>query len=183
MTHIARGRRGVSAGTQQSRLNAEDIFAVRSLVSVNDIVNGVPSRIRKVVDDRFRYGGLLSPKAFQETIDLFLRLAPDTSEQIIRFTKSMREHLDRLSPEVKYNIAYQKEALSIAMSLAGIDREPLAEWTLDDKYPGSFLDGLPEVRMREDPMVIQDMRRVPGYDYLRDVPNAAAAVLKTAAID
>ena len=30
--------------------------------------------------------------------------------------------------------------------------------------------------MREDPMVIQDMRQVPGYDYLRDVPNAAAAV-------
>lgn len=177
ITHVARGRRGVNAGTQQSRLNIEDVNELNSFVSVDEVVDGVPSRNRKAVAERFRNGGLLSPKAFQETIDLIARLAPDIRSLINRFTTSTRQRLERLSAEALDNLAYQKEALAGALSLAGMNRASIAEWALDDdKTPESFLDGLPEVRMREDPMVIQDMRQVPGYNYLRDVPNAAAAV-------
>lgn len=177
ITHVARGRRGLNAGTQQSRLNIDDVSKLSSLVSVEDVVRGVPNRNKRAVEDRFRNGGILSPKAFQETIDLIATLAPEIANLIERFTTSTRERLGGLSPEVLANLAYQKEAVASALNLAGMSRAPLAEWALNgEDAPKSFLDGLPQVRMREDPMVIQDMRQVPGYDYLRDVPNAAAAV-------
>ncbi len=176
VTHIGRGRRGVNAGTQQSRLNIEEIHSVDDVVSTQRIIDGVPNRNRKAVEQRFLSGGLLSPKAFQEAIDVFVRLAPGARSLVDRFTTSTRQRLERLSARARDSLAYQKEALAVALSLAGIDRAPLAQWSLEDEAPGSFLDGLPEVRMREDPMVIQDMRQVPGYDYLREIPNAAAAV-------
>ncbi|MEO1474430.1 MAG: hypothetical protein AAFS03_10950, partial [Pseudomonadota bacterium] len=176
VTHIGRGRRGVNAGTQQSRLNVEEVYRVNTAIAVQDIIDGVPNRNRKTVEDRFVHGGLLSPKAFQRTIDLFVQLAPDAGSLIDRFTTSTRRRLERLTERARSSLAYQKETLAVALSLAGIDRAPLAEWTLEDDAPGSFLDGLSEVRMREDPMVIHDMRQVPGYGYLQDVPHAAAAV-------
>lgn len=177
ITHVARGRRGLRAGTQQSRLNIEDVNRLSSVVHFDEIVDGVPNKNTKVVEDRFRNGGVLSPKAFQETIDLIVELAPEIADLIQRFTTSTRDRLKELSPEMLDNLAYQKEAVASALSLAGINREPLGEWTMDtDVAPKSFLDGLLQVRMREDPMVIQDMRQVPGYEYLRDVPNASAAV-------
>ncbi|CTQ50726.1 hypothetical protein [Jannaschia donghaensis] len=177
VSHIARGRRGVNAGTKQSRLNIEDVSALSSPLNAVLVTDGVPGRNRKAVRERFQNGGLLSPRAFEETVDLLARLAPETRRLIKRFSTTTRQRIARLSPEIREGLAYQKEALAGALNLAGIDRSPLSEWELmDDDAPGSFLEGLSEVRMREDPMVMQDMRQVPGYEYLQDIPNAAAAV-------
>ena len=44
ITHIARGRRGVNAGTGQSRLNLNDIVAMQTMLNVTDIIDGVPVR-------------------------------------------------------------------------------------------------------------------------------------------
>ena len=63
ITHIASGRRGVNAGTQQSRLNVNDVEPLKTRLTVQKVINGVPARNRKVVADRFRNGGLLTPKA------------------------------------------------------------------------------------------------------------------------
>ena len=63
--------------------------------------------------------------------------------------------------------------------MAGMDREPLAQWTLvTDEEPKSFLEGLPQARLREDPMIIHDMMHVPGYDFLKKVAVASAAVFE-----
>jgi hypothetical protein len=35
------------------------------------------------------------------------------------------------------------------------------------------LDGLPEARVREDPMIVNDMMQVPGFDLLRSIPVGA----------
>jgi hypothetical protein len=179
ITHIARGRRGVNAGTFQSRLNLEDVEALHTRLSINEIINGVPNRNKRAVAGSFQNGGLLTPRAFEATIDLVINLAPEIRGSIERFTASTRERLARLSLETRESLAYQKETVAMALQLAGLDRSPLAEWTLDDEgAPKSFLEGLPQARLREDPMIIQDMRRVPGYAYLEDVPIVSGAVFE-----
>ncbi len=179
VTHIASGRRGVNAGTRQSRLNISDINEIETLLSVEMIIDGVPKKNRKIVEDRFRRGGLLTPRAFEEVIDLVARLRPETSSLINRFTKSARTRLARLTRETKRSLGQQKESIATAMLLAGVDREPLQEWSLaDDDAPRSFLDGLSQSRMREDQMIIQDLSGVPGYEFIRQVPNASAALFR-----
>ncbi|MGZ2376668.1 hypothetical protein ACVI3U_004634 [Sinorhizobium medicae] len=82
--------------------------------------------------------------------------------------------MDRSAREA---LGAQKESVATAMLLAGIDRSPLREWVLlDDETPKSFLDGLSQSRQREDEMIIRDMSEVPGYEFIRRVPNASAAL-------
>ena len=179
ITHIARGRRGVNAGTDQSRLNLNDIEVMTTKIGVMEIIDGVPKRNRKPVEDRFLNGGLLSPRAFEEVVDLIARLAPETKPSLDRFSKSTRQRVSELSSEARGTLAYQKESVATALNMAGMSREPLAHWTLEtDGKPKSFLEGLPQARMREDPMIIHDMMDVPGYDYLSDVKIASGAVFE-----
>ncbi|MBO9195954.1 hypothetical protein J5277_17770 [Rhizobium sp. 16-449-1b] len=177
ISHIANGRRGVNAGTYQSRLNLSDIEALQTRLTAQDIIDGVPARNRKAVQERFKHGGLLSPKAFEEVVDLVARRAPETARSIDRFSKSTRRRLAQLNSETREALGAQKESVATAMLLAGIDRAPLREWMLGEgETPESFLDGLSESRQREDEMIVRDLSEVPGYDYLRRVPNASAAL-------
>ncbi|MDX0760483.1 hypothetical protein GOD62_32310 [Sinorhizobium medicae] len=177
ISHIANARRGVNAGTYQSRLNLSDIEPLQTRITVQDIIDGVPARNRKVAEDRFKRGGLLTPKAFEEVVDLVARLAPETARSIDRFTKSTRRRLASLDRSAREALGAQKESVATAMLLAGIDRSPLREWVLlDDETPKSFLDGLSQSRQREDEMIIRDMSEVPGYEFIRRVPNASAAL-------
>lgn len=177
VSHIASGRRGVNAGTYQSRLNLTDIEPLQTRLTAQNIIDSVPARNRKAVEQRFKIGGLLTPKAFEEVIDLVARLAPETARSIDRFTKSTRRRLARLSGETREALGAQKESVATAMLLAGIDRSPLREWSLGEtEIPNSFLDGLAESRQREDEMIIRDLSKVPGYEFLRRIPNASAAL-------
>ncbi len=179
ITHIARGRRGMNAGTGQSRLNLNDIQAMQTTLNIADIIDGVPKKNRKPVQDRFQNGGLLTPRAFEEVIDLVARLAPETRPSLDRFSKSTRQRVSELSSEARGTLAYQKESIATALHMAGMDREPLAHWTLEtDGEPKSFLEGLPQARLREDPMVVHDMMHVPGYEFLDKVAIASAAVFE-----
>lgn len=179
ITHIARGRRGMNAGTGQSRLNLTDIEAMTTKLTATDIIEGVPKRNRKPVEDRFLNGGLLTPRAFEEVVDLVSHLAPETKASLNRFSKSTRQRLSELTSKARGTLAYQKESVATALHMAGMDREPLAHWTLEaEDKPKSFLEGLPQARLREDPMIIHDMMNVPGYDYLTEIKVASAAVFE-----
>lgn len=179
ITHIARGRRGMNAGTGQSRLNINDIMSLATRLSVMDIIEGVPKRNRKLVEDRFLNGGLLTPRAFEKVIDLITRLAPETNPLLERFLKSTQQRISELSSEVRSTLAYQKESVATALSIAGMDLRALSDWTLDtEAAPKSFLEGLPQVRLREDPMIIHDMMHVPGYESLKNIKVASGAVFE-----
>ena len=176
ITHIARARRGMSAGTYQSRLNLTDIKKLTTELQVSQIVSGVPSKVKHWAADRLENGGLISPKTFEHVIDVVANLAPEIKTDLQRFTKISRQRIERLSIAARETLGQQKEAVSTALLLGGMDRTALSEWTLDDdETPGSFLDGLEQSRQREDPMIVNDMMNVPGYEYIKSVPIASAA--------
>ena len=179
ITHIASARRGVNAGTGQSRLNLDDIEALQTKLSIQDVIEGVPNRNRKLVQDRFLNGGLLTQRAFEEVVEVFARLAPETNQSLDRFSKTTRQRISELTPRTRSTLAYQRESIATALHIAGMDRQPLAQWRLvSDEEPKSFLEGLPQARLREDPMIIHDMMHVPGYEFLQKVAVASAAVFE-----
>jgi len=88
--------------------------------------------------------------------------------------KRERDAIQRLSVKARDNLAQQKEALLTALSIAGLSRDPVQEWTPPDGTPVSFLDGLPSVRLREDPMVVNDLQNLPGFEVIKTYPYGAA---------
>jgi hypothetical protein len=174
LTHIGLGRRGVRAGTGLSRLNIDQVEKLSEPLSVRRILNRLPKRNAAFVRKRFESGGLLTDKGFSAVIESIRQLAPHASTLLERFSQARTERIQRLSPKARGNLAQQKEAVLTALSIAGIDRDTVQEWTPSDGTPVSFLDGLPSVRLREDPMVLNDLQNLPGFEMIKTYTYGAA---------
>jgi hypothetical protein len=174
LTHIGLGRRGVRAGTGLSRLNIEKAEALPEPLSVRKLLNRLPKRNAASVRKRFESGGLLTEKGFSAVVESIRQFAPQASTLLERFSQARTERIQRLSSKARGNLAQQKEAVLTALSIAGIDRNTVQEWMPSDDTPVSFLDGLPSVRLREDPMVVNDLQRLPGFEVIKTYPYGAA---------
>ncbi|MDO4795859.1 MAG: hypothetical protein Q4A28_07985 [Brachymonas sp.] len=174
MTHIGLGRRGARAGTGLMRLNIDKAEKLSEPISVRKLLNLLPKRNAASIRKRFQSGGLLTEKGFSAVIEALRQLAPQTSTLLDRFSETRAARIRRLSDKAKKNLAQQKEAVLTALSIAGLRRDPVQEWALSDETPVSFLDGLPSVRLREDPMVINDLQNLPGFEVVKAYPYGAA---------
>lgn len=171
LTHIALGKRGNLAGTYVRRLNLNDIFELTSIVKINQLVDSSPSRIKKNVNEKLGNGGLIPPKSFEFLLNEISKLAPETTSILSKYNEARTERIKSLPSKVKDTLAEQKEAVATAMTIAGIDRGELQGWDVtENQEPTSFLDGLEQVRLREDPMVINDLTTLPGYKTLKTTP-------------
>lgn len=174
LTHIGLGRRGARAGTGLSRLNIDQAEELSEPVSIRRILNRLPKRNAASVRKRFESGGLLTEKGFSAVVESIRQLAPQASTLLERFSQARERRIQRLSVKARDNLAQQKEALLTALSIAGLSRDPVQEWTPSDGTPVSFLDGLPSVRLREDPMVVNDLQNLPGFEVIKTYPYGAA---------
>jgi hypothetical protein len=174
LTHIGLGRRGVRAGTGLSRLNIDKVEELAEPLSVRKLLNRLPKRNAASVRKRFQSGGLLTDKGFTAVVETIRQIAPQASTLLDRFSQARTERIRRLSERARDNLAQQKEALLTALSIAGLSRDPVQEWAPSDETPVSFLDGLPSVRLREDPMVVNDLQNLPGFEVVRTYPYGAA---------
>jgi hypothetical protein len=175
VTHVARGMRGVRAGTNLRRLNIRHATGIETGVPAALLAEHVPKRLRRWVSERFKNGGLLTPKAFAAVVDALIRLAPSTSGTLHQFSHERAVRIAGLSIRSRAALAAQQTAVATAISMAGLSRDTLLEWDPgQDPEPSSFLDGLPTSCLREDAMVVHDLMTLPGHDMIRTLPYAAA---------
>ncbi|WP_439531428.1 hypothetical protein [Marinobacter adhaerens] len=168
---IARGRRGVRAGTDLRRLNLEDLVTLTENVHIDALIERSSKRFKAKLSERLRSGGLLPPKSFQEFLDVLSEYAPRVGSALSGFSEARNRRIRGLGAKARESLAEQKEAVATAMNIAGIDRKELLNWDINEsETPSSFLDGLSQVRLREDPMVISDSQVVPGFDAIRTTP-------------
>lgn len=171
LSWIAQAKRGMRAGTDLRRLNLENFYEVEETVHFQKLIDLCAKRFKTKLEDRLRHGGLLPPKTFRELLRLVSQLSPNAGSILSAYSDARRKRISRIPEKSKTILAEQKEAVATAMSLARIDREELLNWDfVEDKQPTSFLDGLSQVRLREDPMVINDSMALPGFDAVRSTP-------------
>lgn len=174
ITHIGLGRRGSRAGTGLRRLNIDRVEKLAEPWSVQKIINRLPKRNAAPVRKRFESGGLLTDKGFAAVIEVLLQFSPHASALLDRFSQARTDRIKRLSDKTKDNLAQQKEALLTALSISGLSRDAVQEWSPPNGTPVSFLEGLPAARLREDPMVVHDLMHLPGFDLIKTYPYNAA---------
>ncbi|PWG63883.1 hypothetical protein DEM34_06690 [Spiribacter halobius] len=155
------------------RLNLHDIYTLKSPVDIDDIEKRVPNKLKKKVSEKIAFGGLLPPKSFESFLNIVSSLAPDSSRILSRFSEARYRRIQNLSSQVRATLAEQKEAVATALTIAGIGRDEIYGWDVNDKgTTTSFLDGLEQVRLREDPMVVNDLNSLPGYEAIRHTSHA-----------
>lgn len=174
ISHVALGKRGLTAGTDLRKLVTTDICTVQSPVEVAQIVDLSPSRFRSKIVHYMKAGGLLPPKTSEAMIESVMHLAPDLRSVLARFGEARRRRIGSLPRRALPPLASQKEAVATALTFAGISRDELDGWDVDvDHLPSSYLDGLPQARLREDQMVTHDLRTLPGYAAVKDAAFGA----------
>lgn len=174
--HITLGSRGRQnqAGSGLSALKLDRSEPLKTPIPLDQLLENVPKKNKPYLGKRFAFGGLLTEKGFEAMADAIRKVAPQVSPLIDRYDQERQERIRKLSREVRQALAYQKEAVKTALSIAGIDRHPLQEWSPTDNQPVSFLDGLPSAKLREDPMVVHDLMHLPGFEMLKTYPYGAA---------
>lgn len=176
ITHLALGRRGHPAGTQLRRLNLRELTELAVPVEHRVVLGAIPNSVRAHVAARFESGGLLPPASFDAVVDAVRELAPDSGRLLNRFSSRRRNLVADLAESTRVALAYQKETVATAIDLAGLDRTDLQMWEPKGGAGtnSSFLDGLPQVRLLEDQMVINDLTNFPGFDLLQTRSCASA---------
>ena len=164
ITHIAEGKRGVLAGTALVRLNLYELTELSRPIGFNELSTGVAARVHPHLKRIMAEGGILPPKTLQEFVDRIVDLDETVTDRLRRFSARHRAALARLSPRERANLAFQKEALGLALDIAGLSREELLTWRPKDDAQRSFLDGLPGAQVREDAMLLKDFSTLPGFE-------------------
>jgi hypothetical protein len=176
ITHIADGRKGQSAGTGLVRLNLEDLQPLNHPVGFDEILSGTDARVTRYVKQRLEAGGLLPPKSLGAFVDRITELDSTIGPRLARFSARRAQALRRLEPRARENLAYQKEALGLALEIAGLPRDDLLAWQPTDVQQQSFLDGLPGAQVREDAMLLADFSAVPGFEPIGEVTHYGSKV-------
>ena len=160
ITHIADGKRGISAGTGLARLNMQNLSSLARPITFDELQSDVPKRILPHLKRVLANGGIIPPKTLGAFVDRIVDLDPSISGRLARYSERRREILARLEPREMENLAIQKETLGVALEISGIPRDALLDWQVKEGLQYSFLDGLPNARVREDAMLLSDFSSV-----------------------
>lgn len=178
ITHIANGRRGVSAGTGLARLNMQDVQPLARPVRFRELESGVSVRVRRHLKRVLTNGGLLPPKTLGALVDRIVELDSSIAGKLARFSERRRNAIRNLRPRAAENLALQKESLGIALEICGIPRDALLEWQAPATSQQSFLDGLSGAQVREDVMLLKDFSTIPGFDLGGEVTHYGSKVFE-----
>jgi hypothetical protein len=163
-----------SGGTDMIRLNMRELVPLKRPIRFEDIARRVPPRFKFHVTRVLATGGLLPNKSLGAVIEILLAIEPGLAGPLGRFSERRAAALARITPGESASLAIQKETVSIALRIAGMDTEEVLRWTpAPDVLPTSFLEGLPGAFLREDAMIIADFSQVPGFDAVKDMQFAA----------
>jgi|ERR1041384_580791 hypothetical protein len=166
--YIAYGRRGLRAGTGLRRLNLFSFVQLGQPVRLERYVPSFPPRLRKHFRDKVSDSGLLTPKQFRALVDAIIPDNEELGSILARYSSARANRLASLPTRIRQQLAFEKEAMGTALSLAGLDRSSLSDW--DPPSDGrlfSFMSGLRQVRLREDAMIFNDLMTLPGFSEIR----------------
>lgn len=171
VTHIADGRKSNRTTTNRFKLLMHNFEELDTHIKCDIVLSRVKSQLRRYAGPKFEDGGLIPHATSIDIAEIIKEMDPSLTDRLSMLSRTRSEILRRMSPGERQNLAAQKECLSTALELAGIDREALFGWNIrEDGRPRSVLEGLSGSKTGEDVVLAHDWADVPGFRQLiRDV--------------
>lgn len=178
ITHVAQGRGGKSAGSGLRRVNMYPFLTLQNPLPNEEIISSAKGNLASRLNNDLKNGGLLTPKGLDHVISILMEQAPETRDILLQFSEHMATIIRGLTPEARFNLSMQKEAVSTALLVAGqdFDRTVVRHWIPSEK-PTSFLDGLGTQLVSERQAILADFHRLPGFEAMEG--SAKSSVIFT----
>jgi hypothetical protein len=106
---------------------------------------------------RFLAEGLLGKGTGRKAIETLQTLRPDIADEIAALERRMERRPPRRGAGAAI-LAMEKDAVGVALDIAGLDRAPIAEWAESEGETSlHFLAHLPRASLREDQIINHDV--------------------------
>lgn len=155
----SKGRRWT---TRFARASFSHLAAVNPL-PLTEWVNIVPSQFHAPLNFAIESTGRPIPPGTWTHARAALVTARPELEATLRNLEGLLRGEVELDEREQELLVDEKDALGLSLSIANIERGPIATWTKPTGPAAPFLTGLTPGRVREDVMVIHDASRVPGW--------------------
>ena len=166
-THVAEGKKSIRTTTNRFRLAMKNFAELDNNIRFDDILPKVKPRLKWYAERKFEDGGLVAHATSIDIAEIIVELDPSLSDRLSALSRRRLEFLRNMSHREHENLAAQKECLSTALDLAGINREVWFAWDIrGDGKPSSVLEGLSEGKVGEDVMLARDWNDVPGFSQI-----------------
>jgi hypothetical protein len=159
--------RGRLVATATRQLRISDFERVEP-IKLDAVQRELPARVRRGFT-----AGLLTPRTGEETAAALVRLEPALQRPLERLAAIVEQRPSIALGRVRDVLALEKDAVGLAMSIAGLDRRPLVRWEAPES-PRSFLEGLAEYRVSEDTAIAHDLLSLPGFEQIASGATGAA---------
>jgi hypothetical protein len=157
--------RGYSAGTDLSQVRLTNVQNILSPFRIAVLPRLVKKRFRSRVTSVVTSFGLLTPKASEDLLRALVADHPEL-QSVIAAARAANETIPTsLTAQQQLRLQEEKDAAYTAMLIAGFDRkEHLIEAPDLGAADRWFLDSVTDARLREDPMILNDLNAFPGFD-------------------
>lgn len=148
--------------TRYARALFTHLASLRPPLTVEEWLKAVPEQFRPHLDEAISTTGRpIPPGTWTHARAALVALRPQIADRLAELELILDARVE-LTPHEQEVIQEQKDAVGVALSVAGMKRTPLEAWTTPDNH-ASFLAGIKPGMAREDVMVIHDASRAPGW--------------------
>src|SRR5262249_2940150 len=148
-----------------TQLELRNIRDVDGPLRLPEIRAALHRRFATLSRDPFEHGGLLPLKTSHAALTALVQSYPPAQRSIDEALGTRPNPIEKLSTEEQFAFQQQKDAVLMSLDLARLDRKEhlRADFNLD-RPPKSFLEGLPQVTLREGAMLLNDLQNFPGFN-------------------
>ena len=176
-THVAEGKKSIRTTTNRFRLDMKNFEKLDNYINFEQILSEVKPQLKRYAKQKFENEGLIPHATSIDVAEIIREIDPSLGNRLSMLSRRRLEFLRSMSREEKQNLAIQKECLSTALELAGIDREALFGWDIrEDGKPRSVLEGLSGGKVGEDVVLARDWSDVPGFQEIITDCHASSRV-------
>lgn len=146
--------------TRRVKVKFTDIYALPKPILVDEIIKNIEKRTQGHARRIFALNAEQFPNKTKEAIiRYFHQNHKELHKELMRLYDLAQIRQDNYTAKGSQIYAQEKDAISLAMRIAGIDTSILKEWLPSKTDKAPFLKGLSRASLREDSMIIHDNQK------------------------
>lgn len=160
-------RRGARVATQKRGIRFTNLVEFDPPILLDEIQKRLDPRIEHhFIRASSGLGSRVPPKTWQGLWEAIKEIRPSSARDLDRLERLRQPQrvLTGMGTEI---VAQERDATNLALRIAGFDHSEILEWQLPEQELAPFLQGLPGVNLREDPMIAHDAQVFGDWSLLK----------------
>ena len=152
-------RRGRRVATQKHQIRFSNFVQFEPAIILNQFHESLRSQIKPYsIHSSSGIGRRVPPETWQKLLAVVKQLKPEKVPELNKLDQLRQQQPDLFNKQGFKTIVHERDAVNLALRMAGFDQSELLNWNYSEGELAPFLQGLPKVTLKEDQMINQDAK-------------------------